>query len=203
MACGFQSGYAPTGESGFASRVEGRRILEIDGRPARAVYQSWASPTLPPSDGSRDVPVLSSSTWAPLGREIGRVAGIPFHLIVHPAMLSGDGGIDAFATVREGERLHAMAGSADSLATRAARLAYATLGDDDLKTGVSGALVVFCGGSMLAMKAEMGHVVDGLNEVLGDVPFMGIFTFGEQGPTLAGDNVHGNLMISCLVFGKP
>jgi hypothetical protein len=203
LAHGFQSGYAPTGQSGVATRVDGRRILEIDGEPARAVYERWARNVLPVADPGEDVPVLSASTWAPLGRETGSVAGIPFHLIVHPAALSADGGVDAFATVPEGERLHAMSGSPEGLATRAARLAYATLGDDELKRGASGALIVFCGGSMLAMKHDMPKVVAGLNEVFGDIPFMGIFTFGEQGTTLDGKNLHGNLMISCLAFGKP
>ena len=34
----YQSGYAPTGKSGVVTKASGRRLHEIDGRPARSVY---------------------------------------------------------------------------------------------------------------------------------------------------------------------
>jgi hypothetical protein len=125
LAQGFQSGRAPIGQSGVATRVDGRRIIEIDGKPARTVYEKWARHVLPVADPGEDVPVLSASTWAPLGL------------------------CDAWRR-RVEER-------------------------------ASGALIVFCGGSMLAMKDDMPKVVGGLNEVSGDIPFLGTFTLGEQG----------------------
>jgi hypothetical protein len=37
---------------------------------------------------------------------------------------------------------------------------------------------------------------------MGGAPFLGAFTFGEQGAITDGANRHGNLMVSGLVFGE-
>jgi hypothetical protein len=46
----------------------------------------------------------------------------------------------------------------------------------------------------------MDEVVDGLRLELGALPFLGSFTFGEQGCFVGGENRHGNLMILVVVF---
>ena len=197
----FQSGYAPTGFSGVATRCKGRTLVEIDGRPARAVLAEWTGGTVVTPAGV-DISILGASSWTPLGREAQTVAGVPFHLLAHPAMARADGGVDLFAAVQQGETLHQMRGSPDSLATRAGRLARLVGDDDRLSGGIAGALVVFCGGSMLAMRDRMDEVVGGLRAALGAAPFLGVFSFGEQGTSLGGENLHGNLMISCTAFGS-
>jgi len=44
-------------------------------------------------------------------------------------------------------------------------------------------------------------VVDGLREALSGLPFLGSFTFGEQGCFVRGTNRHGNLGISVVLLG--
>ena len=51
---------------------------------------------------------------------------------------------------------------------------------------VAGALVVYCGGCMLAVQGRMDEVVNGINAALAGRPFLGTFTFGEQGCFPAG-----------------
>jgi hypothetical protein len=41
-----------------------------------------------------------------------------------------------------------------------------------------------------------------LSASVGGKPFLGAFTFGEQGCFVGGENRHGNLMIATLVFGS-
>lgn len=53
---------------------------------------------------------------------------------------------------------------------------------------------------MLSVRDDMDRVVAGVNAALGGAPFIGAFTFGEQGPLIDAGNRHGNLMISCVVF---
>lgn len=202
LAFTYQSGYAPTGAHGLVTRAEGRRLLEIDGQPARRVFERWTSGRIEGLAGTASRHVLADSTWTPLGREIERVAGIPFHLLAHPASADADGGLSLFATIAEGERVHQMIGSSERLVDRAARLAGQTIRSDGLAHGAAGALVVFCGGSMLAMRESMDDVVSGLRRELDGVPFLGVFTFGEQGMTLRRNTVHGNLMISCVALGR-
>jgi hypothetical protein len=54
---------------------------------------------------------------------------------------------------------------------------------------------------MLAVRDRMEEVRSGIVEALGGVPWLGVFTFGEQGVPTGGSASHGNLMISCTAFG--
>ncbi|MDY0041816.1 MAG: FIST C-terminal domain-containing protein, partial [Desulforhabdus sp.] len=95
-----------------------------------------------------------------------------------------------------------MTGSRDSLARRAGRVAQAALEAAPFsKNETQGALVLFCAGCMLAIQDRMGEVTANLGSSLGNVPFLGAFTLGEQGCFVGGENRHGNLMVATLVFG--
>lgn len=198
VASVYQSGYAPTGAHGVVTRVQGRRLHEIDGRAAADVLHEWTSGAVPVAqDASRSI--LADATLWPLGRVMRQVAGVPFHILAHPAVAHPDGAVDLFAAVSEGDTLWQMQGSADSLVARAGRVAAQTrqnAGGDE----VAGALVVYCGGCMLAVRERMEEVSAGIRAELGDAPWLGVFTFGEQGVPAGGEAKHGNLMISCTMF---
>jgi hypothetical protein len=49
---------------------------------------------------------------------------------------------------------------------------------------------------------DMPRVVSGLNASLGGKPFLGGFTYGEQGCVVGRESVHGNLMVSSIVFSR-
>jgi hypothetical protein len=193
----YQSGYAPTQENGLVTRVSGRRLFEIDGQPAAHVYHRWTGRAVPVAEAAPRS-VLAAATLWPLGRVTRQIAGVPFHLLAHPATANPDGSLDLFADLAEGDRLWQMQGSADSLVTRAGSVARQAR--DNAGGVISGALVVYCGGCMLAVRDRMDEVCNGIKTALGDVPWLGVFTFGEQGVP-AGDRAkHGNLMISCTAF---
>lgn len=199
VASAYQSGYAPTGDSGVVTRVAGRRLFEIDGQPAAKVYQGWSNnAVLAAADAPQSI--LAAATLWPLGRVTREIAGVPFHLLVHPSVSNPDGSIDLFADVAEGDRLWQMRGSADSLTQRAGRVARQAR--DDCAGDLGGALVIYCGGCMLAVRDRMEEVQHGINAALGDVPWLGVFTFGEQGVPNGGMVKHGNLMISCTAFER-
>lgn len=203
IASAYQSGYAPTPKSGIVTRVEGRRVWEIDGRPALDVYAGWTGEAMAPQTGAGSRMILSESTFHPLGRYAGHVSDVPFHLLAHPATAHADGSIELFADVEPGERLTLMTGSAESLVRRAGRVA--ALAASPGGTGgseISGALVIFCGGCMLAIRDRMDEVAAEVDRALGGAPSLGIFTFGEQGSVLGERNRHGNLMISCVAFTR-
>jgi hypothetical protein len=61
--------------------------------------------------------------------------------------------------------------------------------------------MIYCGGCKLAVGDDISEVARTVGLTLGGTPFIGCFTFGEQG-YLLDKNVHGNLMISAVVFGK-
>jgi len=196
----FHSGYLDTETEGVVTRSVGRRLYEIDGRPAGEVYAAWADGDIDeflPEGGN----ILAASTMHPLGRRAAGLDGEQNYVLAHPANLHPDGSIDLFADIEDGDRLIRMRGTADSLVSRAGRVATSALRSGGIDaSSVAGGLVVYCAGCMLAVQEGMDGVVQQMRAALGDAPFLGTFTFGEQGCFVGGDNYHGNLMISVVVF---
>ncbi|EGR1019347.1 histidine kinase, partial [Vibrio cholerae] len=58
----------------------------------------------------------------------------------------------------------------------------------------------FCAGSMLRLGQDIHKVQQKIMEQLNGCAFICPFTFGEQGRFINGENAHGNLMISSVVF---
>ena len=203
LSFAYQSGYSPTAHEGVVSKVEGRTVQEIDGRPAMDVYHEWTGNEVPKVGTGEDEAkfILSESTLWPLGREINQVGEVPFYLLAHPASANVDGSVDLFANVAEGERLTCMNGTKDSLIARAGRVAsFAREAGELNDKPIAGALMIYCGGCMLSVQDRLPEVVTGVNEALDGAPFLGAFTFGEQGTLVKAGNRHGNLMISAIIF---
>lgn len=199
----YQNGYSPTEKTGKVTKVDGRRVFEIDGRPALDVYTDWTGGAVARTEEHADPQaILSDSTLWPLGRPITSVGSVPFYLLAHPATAHGDGALDMFATMEEGEDITMMTGTVEGLCDRAGRVASLARATGGRSTQtVKGALMIYCGGCMLTVRHELPQVTKGVREALDGAPFLGAFTFGEQGPLIGAGNRHGNLMISCIVFG--
>lgn len=195
----FHSGYEPTQHTGTVTRAKGRTLYEIDGKPAAQVYETWSEGAL--TDALRsEGNILAGTTLYPLGRIVGYVGEVPYYKLSHPDSMI-DGGVTLFADIQEGETIQLMRGTPDSLATRAGRVAQSAMElHAATSQNVQGALVIYCAGCMLAVQGRMQEVVSGLCESLGGRPFLGAFTFGEQGCFVGGESRHGNLMISVLLF---
>lgn len=203
VSLAYQNGYSPTSYRGVITRSDGRKVLEINGRPALDVYSEWTGGEIACTENTQDTKaILSESTFWPLGREVNQLGNVPFYLLAHPAVAHSDGSMDLFATVETGEEVVLMTGTQKGLVTRAGRVAKVAREAGGLADKpVLGALMIYCGGCMLSVQDQLDDVVAGVNEALGDAPFVGAYTFGEQGALVRAGNRHGNLMISCVVFG--
>ncbi len=198
----FHSGYEPTGMKGTVTKADGRLLVEIDGRPAAKVYNEWIGGMIS-THLEKGGNILASTTLHPLGRVAGHVGEIPYYQLSHPDAVTDTGALTLFTHISSGEELVLMRGTQDSLISRAGRVASSALETySSSPHDVAGALVVYCAGCMLTVQDRIDEVVDSLREVLPTTPFMGIFTFGEQGCFVGGKNHHGNLMISVLLFRK-
>ena len=199
----YHNGYAPTSHTGVITKAEGRLLKEIDHRPVAEVYSDWTEGNVIPNQVAERCSILSESTWTPLGRHCDSVGGVPFYLLFHPAAMTPDGSFELFADAKVGETLTLMKGSADQLTYRAGKVAALAAQSGKLTADeIAGVLMVYCGGCMMAVQDKLSDVSAGICEALPGVPFLGIYTFGEQGMAMGGQNRHGNLMISAIVFAK-
>lgn len=199
----YHNGYAPTPHQGVVTKAEGRRLMEIDGRPAADAYRDWTGDSIIPAKVTERTAILSQSTLSPLGRHLDDVGGVPFYLLFHPSGVLPDGTLELFADAEEGDTLTLMNGAPDQLTQRAGKVAALAAQSGDLQAGdIAGALMVYCGGCMLAVRDRLDEVSDGVCSALPGVPFLGVYTFGEQGKVMGGRNRHGNLMISAIVFAS-
>ena len=195
----FQSGYAPTEHKGTVTRADGRQVVEIDGRSASEVYCNWTNGEVAASDAGV---ILAKSTPTPLGRLAGSVDGVPMFLLSHPSMIGLTGDLSLFTDIAEGDQVVLMRGSPESLVKRGgvvvddARAAGGWARDETL-----GGLIIYCGGCMLHVRDRMDEVAEQVGLAMDGAPFLGAFTFGEQGAIVDSANRHGNLMVSGLMFG--
>ena len=200
VSTAFQSGYAPTGKSGRVTSGQGRRLRSIDGRPAAAVYDEWTEgknreATL--NGGS----ILAASALSPIGVPVQYVGSVRRHRLLHPAFLQTDGSMEIFANVSEGDIIELMEGSPESLARRAGRVLSDARAALIEPSSFCGGLIFFCGGCSMSLGDKMQMLVDDLDPAALGKPFLGAFTFGEQG-MLSGACTHANLMVSALAFSR-
>jgi hypothetical protein len=212
---GFQGGYEPTGPSGIVTRVgfnpagdsglvtkvSGRQIVSIDNEPAAEVYNRWVGGGLSAklvSGGS----VLIDTTMCPIGIDAGKIEDVTHYRLVHPDQITPEGVLSTFAMIEEGTRVHSMRGDKTRLIERAGKVAsVAAAALPGGVTSLAGGLIVYCAGCMLAVDDQMPAVAKTVATSFKGMPFIGCFTFGEQGFMLD-KNVHGNLMISAIAFGR-
>lgn len=197
----FSCGYEETPYSAIVTEASDRQLISLDNQPAADVYNAWRghNSQAPLQPG----PVLAASTFSPLGR-IAQQHEVSMALLSHPASIRADGSIDLFSQVNTGERITFMQGDTELLVERAAtvsgiaRQQLSNLYDSKPQA----AIVIFCAGCMLAIPDDIKRVHHGIRQTLANVPFIGGYTFGEQGRFADGVNRHGNLMISAIIFGS-
>ena len=197
----FQSGFAPTEHVATVTAATGRLLQELDGRPAADVYDEWTGGAISSQRRAGEGMILSETSLHPLGRVVGDVASAKYHLLSHPASVEADGSLALFTDIEVGDEVILMKGSSDRLVERAGRLARQVISLHSVPSErILGGLVIYCAGCMMNVSDRLGEVVDGLQTGLEQRPFLGTFTFGEQGCFVGGENRHGNLMITVLVF---
>ena len=178
-----------------------RIVRAIDGKPAADTFNRWVGGAFADKLATGGN-ILADTTLCPLGVDSGKFEGVSHYLLVHPDAITPQGGLTTFATVAEGTRLYSMRGDRRRLVERAGRVA-ATAAETlpDGADSLAGGMMVYCGGCMLAVGDDMPKVAEAVAGSFSGLPFLGCFTFGEQGLFL-GKNAHGNLMISAITFGR-
>ena len=199
-AFSLHSGHSPTSCIGVATKTKGRILQEIDGHPAATVYNEWTDgcikPILPQGGN-----VLALTNSYPLARFKQNLGKVPLYVLSHPGKVFSDHSISLFTDMQNNDNIILMSGNRKSLVNRPSQVLESILTNHDYQADqIQGALIVFCAGSMLAIRDSLESVQDKIKSLLGEIPFLTIFTFGEQGCLTPGSNYHGNLMVSAILF---
>ncbi|MCD6277411.1 FIST C-terminal domain-containing protein [candidate division WOR-3 bacterium] len=199
----FITGYKTTVKKGVATSAKGRTIYQIDNRPAGEVYNEWCSNAFS-QQMKTGASILGPASFTPLAKRFVE-KGTVSYITIHPSKISPeDKSLQVFAEVNTGDTLYLLKGNKSILLSRPASVGMAALyqggiGPQDLDGGI----LIYCAGTMLAVKDELGNKgIPPLSTVLGGKPFIGVFTFGEQGFIRGIGSRHGNLMTSMIVFGE-
>ena len=205
--CAF-TGYSATPKVGKVTEMKGpRHIITIDDKPAGEVYDEWTSGHFKDLwNDPEDSNILGPSSVYPLGQVVSQDWDKEnVYRTLHPHLLvKKDKSVTVFSDVYEGQEICMMAGTRENIQTKISAVATHVLRSTGIPTSeLRGALVVFCAGAMLYCGTDGVDVACGkLDQALGGVNYLGIHTFGEQGPFPDGSVRHGNLMFSALVFSS-
>jgi hypothetical protein len=104
--------------------------------------------------------------------------------------------------MKDGDEIVLLHGDWDILLNRFRTTPAKALEEFKIKKGKAlFALYTYCAGTMLAIpKEERPKMPLLVKEVIGDIPFIGTFTFGEQGFVPGIGNHHGNLVNSIILL---
>lgn len=194
----FASGYLASEYSGKVTKAKFRVIEEIDGKPAGDVYNQWLNGALT-EDIKTGANILMKIALTPLAYKVGE-----YFISIHPEHIDPQTkAIYSFADVKEGETVYLIKGSEDILIKRPEVITKRAFLDGKLKKDeVAFAYFIYCAGTMLKIQNSISKAIDNLKDTLGDVPFIGAFTFGEQGLMPGFGLFHGNLMSDITLVGK-
>uniref|UniRef100_A0A6U3ULJ1 FIST domain-containing protein n=1 Tax=Ditylum brightwellii TaxID=49249 RepID=A0A6U3ULJ1_9STRA len=196
--------YTETEKTAKATKTEGRRVFEIDGKPAADFVYAWLGEEVGESYRAGGL-ILPQTAQKPVG--IKKPSGE--YVTNHLAALGGDEKfVDFFAPIPEGAELIIMdsgdgpsTGYASALAS-----AYDTAKSQGSLAGGSPAagILVFCGGMAIAVgdNLDAGLTSDSFASKVGDLPVLGMTCFGEQA-FLEGqkENVQRNLSVGMILLG--
>jgi len=198
---GYMSGYSSLKYSGKVTKSIGRRIYEIDGKPTAPVYNTWTGGIFEEQIKTGES-ILGPASFFPLAQKF-TVGKETYWVSVHPSRFDlGDGSLEVFAEAPEGSDVWLLEGTPDILIERPIRITQAALGKFKLKPrDVGFGILIYCAGTMLPVKDKIGDSIKRVYEIL-KAPFIGAFTFGEQGHIKGYGNFHGNLMADVVLVSK-
>lgn len=192
-----------TTKSGVITDAEPRMIRTIDNRPALDVYDEWLGGALKEAM-ARGENMLQWCALHPLTRNVegnGVVQTQTLHPHPNPDQKNEPGSMLVGVNVAVGDRLNLGEGSWNILLNRFAQMPRQAKSNAKEIDPIAG-LFFYCGGALDTIprgnRANMSHLV---SQSMGrELPWIGVFSWGEQGHVAGIGNLHGNEMASTLLF---
>jgi hypothetical protein len=193
-----------SGQGGVITSADSRLIQTIDGRPAIDVYDEWLGGRLKEARAAGKN-VQNVLAFYPLVQTVTK-NGVSHNQFIRawPSnRADAPGSLTTGANVHVGETIYSSEGSENILLNRFAALprqARKNAGDTPAAAG----LFFYCAGALQTIPREhRGNLASLVHQSMGDIPWIGLFTWGEQASVPGIGNQQGNLMASTLLFPAP
>jgi hypothetical protein len=202
FALAFGGGFTRgSGKSGVITSSSARLIRTIDGRPAVDVYDEWIGGRLREAQAAGKN-VQNFLAFYPLVQSVTH-NDQTFNQFIR-AWPSSDpsapGCLTTGANVHDGEVVYTSEGSESILLNRFASLPQQARTNGGNRKAEAG-LFFYCAGALQTIPLEHRGVLASLvQHSMGDIPWIGLFTWGEQGSVAGAGYHHGNLMASTALF---
>jgi hypothetical protein len=193
----FGGGFRRTSMSGVVTKCKPRLILEIDGKPAADVYDRWL--------GGRVYEAMAHGADAaafcslyPISRyEGGNNQFIRAWPSEDPKF---PGSLRTGSSVQAGDKIYLSEGDWNLLLNHFASVPRSAKNTLDQR-GVASGLFIYCGGALACLPPNAREQMSSLvNQTMGDRPWLGVFTWGEQGNIPSVGNLHSNLSAGMVLF---
>lgn len=196
-------GYVPSTKTGVVTRAEGRTIYEIDNKPAGEVYNRWLDGDLNEkleNGGS----LMFEGILDPLTQTVKTSTGSTINMTIHAVSLNKeDKSLTALAETQNGQPISILHGSPDTHFNRPPIVAVMARTSGRIAPDeIAGTLFLCCACTYMVLEDQVDGFIPMMNKVLNNKPFLGAFTFGEQGMVPGLGNRHQNLITNILVFGN-
>jgi hypothetical protein len=172
FSCGVDTGWRPIGREGRVTDVDGHVVRAIDGRPATEFYREFL--------GNADITHLTEYPLA-VAADDGRASS---YYLRAPGRTDEAGGcIHFLGDVPDGARVHITTTNRDEILA-ATRSSFRRALDDFPKDSGGGgkpalALCISCAGRKQILGSRTQEEVRLVKELLGDVPAVGFYGYGE------------------------
>ncbi|MDD5020110.1 MAG: FIST N-terminal domain-containing protein [Candidatus Omnitrophica bacterium] len=196
---GLRHGWKPLGRPHTITSVKGNVIKTIEDKPAVAIYEEYFGK----SRQEIEKTLIEMSIYFPLGLY---VPGESEYLLRNVLRIDEDGGLVCQGDAAAGSDVRLMMGTKEwalNAATQAAQEAKDSLKDREIK----GALVF----ESISRHKLLGRLTEKelsrIKKVLGNVPILGICSYGEQAPLKSlehyGETYFHNETLAILAIGEP
>ncbi len=195
IGTGYGSGFIPTDKRAIVTESKGRKLIELDGKKAASVYSAWTGKPMQKIQGNK---ILAESITSPIAvlNSSGKL-----YLVKHPAAVNKDSSISLFAEIKQGTSVTLMKASKKDLINAVGSVVKEAV--KDANSEPAALILVHCGGRTAILGEKgMEEVVKKIKNVIGNTPFIGYCTFGEQGFIKWTENCHCDLLLSALIIGN-
>jgi hypothetical protein len=185
-----------TSKKGIVTDADSRVLRAIDGRPALDVYDEWLGGR-PKQTLARSEPLKAA--W--LVKNLEGKDGTSHDQFIHVFTRDNSPGVlYTEADVAKGDAVYPAEGSWNTLMNRFAVMPREARLAVNQMAPVAG-LFIYCAGALVSIPVDQrAHMAYLVSLSMQDLPWLGVFSWGEQGHVQGVGNLHGNLMASTLLF---